>query len=107
MSNPATQFTSERNPGGGKRLGAGRPRKADLDAKQARLEEWEKRLRADEGRFIEAYKRKSHKDVRVMVDRRKASLPDAKSDSEVTISGPVSVTVKIEGNEDQPVDKST
>ncbi len=62
----------KRNPPGG------RPTKAALEAQEARLAVWQKELEKNELILARRYIKRAMKSDRVLIDARKATVPDAK-----------------------------
>lgn len=79
---------------GGKRPGAGRPTKAELEAKEAALTVWEKEIKRREEALAKRYVSRAFRSDRVLLDLRKARLPDAKQ--EIERSGSIAHTVIIQ-----------
>ena len=73
----------KRNPPGG------RPTKAALEAREARLAVWQKELEKNESTLARHYIKRAMKNDRVLIDARKATVPDAKK--EIEHSGEVGV----------------
>ena len=73
----------KRNPPGG------RPTKAALEAQEARLAVWQKELEKNELILARRYIKRAMKSDRVLIDARKATVPDAKQ--EIEHSGEVGV----------------
>jgi len=73
----------KRNPPGG------RPSKAALEAQEARLAVWQKELEKNELILARRYIKRAMKSDRVLIDARKATVPDAKQ--EIEHSGEVGV----------------
>jgi len=61
----------KRNPPGG------RPTKATLEAQEARLAVWQKELEKNELMLAKRYIKRAMKSDRVLIDARKATVPDA------------------------------
>ncbi|MBI4490400.1 MAG: hypothetical protein HY694_15060 [Deltaproteobacteria bacterium] len=68
---------------GGKRPGAGRPRKAELDAREAKLVVWEREIERREKALAQRYVRRAFKSDRVLLDIRRTRVPDAKQSIEL------------------------
>ena len=81
---------------GGARPGAGRLSKTALNAKAAALAVWEAALAKNESAAAKRYASLSTKDVKVLLDRRKITVPDAKQ--EISLSGDVTVRIVTFGN---------
>jgi hypothetical protein len=73
----------KRNPPGG------RPTKAALEAQEARLAVWQKELEKNELILARRYVKRAMKSDRVLIDARKATVPDAKQ--EIQHSGEIGV----------------
>jgi hypothetical protein len=56
----------------------GRPTKAALEAQEARLTVWQKELEKNELILARRYIKRAMKSDRVLIDARKATVPDAK-----------------------------
>ncbi len=79
------QFKSHdpRSGKGGKRPGAGPPRKADLEAREELLGVWEKEIRKREARLAKRYVDRAFEDDRVLLDLRRTRLSDAKQEIDI------------------------
>ena len=75
--------------GGRRNPPGGRPRKATLEAQEARLAVWQKELEKNELILARRYIKRAMKSDRVLIDARKATVPDAKK--EIEHSGEVGV----------------
>lgn len=77
-------------------LKGGRPRKADLEAKQAMLTVWEREIKKREVALAKRYvKRAMHSD-RVLLDLRKTRLPDAKQELDLTVHDKVIINTNVQ-----------
>ena len=81
---------------GGKRPGAGRPRKAELDAREAKLVVWEKEIERREKALAQRYVRRAFKSDRVLLDVRRTRVPDAKQSIELDHRAQIAQRVVIE-----------
>lgn len=77
-------------------MGGGRPSKKALDAKAAALAVWEENLKKNEAAAAKRYAKLSLKDTKVLLDRRKITVPDAKQEIAVLFEGPLSISVTIQ-----------
>src|SRR3990172_6260241 len=81
---------------GGRRPGAGRPSKAELDAREAKLNVWEKEIERREKQLAKLYVERALKSDRVLLDLRRTRLADAKQELSVEHKGKISSQVIIE-----------
>ena len=81
---------------GGRRPGAGGPRKADLRAKEEMLTVWEREIKKREEKLAKLYVKRAFKSDRVLLDLRKTRLADMKQEIEIEHKGKISSTVIIE-----------
>ena len=77
-------------------MGGGRPGKKVLDAKAAALAVWEAALAKNESLAAKRYAKLSMKEIKVLLDRRKITVPDAKQ--EIALSGDVTVRIVTYGS---------
>ncbi len=75
--------------GGRRDPAGGRPTRAALEAQEARLAVWQKELEKNELILARRYIKRAMKSDRVLIDARKATVPDAKK--EIEHSGEVGV----------------
>ena len=79
------QFKSHdpRSGKGGKRLGAGPPKKSELEAQAARLSVWQQEIEKREAKLAKRYVDRAFKDDRVLLDLRRTRLSDAKQEIDI------------------------
>jgi hypothetical protein len=78
----------KRNPPGG------RPTKATLEAQEARLAVWQKELEKNELMLAKRYIKRAMKSDRVLIDARKATVPDAKQSIAIECQGLLEAAVR-------------
>lgn len=69
---------------GGKREKAGRPKLAELNAKEARLIVWQRELTKWDAKHAKRFCEQAMEDNTVLLSARKAIIPDAKQEVEIT-----------------------
>lgn len=82
--------------GGKKGNRGGRPRKADLKAKEAMLTVWEREIKRREETLAKRYVRRAMKSDRVLLDVRKTRLPDAKQELGLTVHDKVEIFTNVQ-----------
>jgi hypothetical protein len=80
--------------GGRRNPPGGRPTKAALEAQEARLTVWQKELEKNELMLAKRYIKRAMKSDRILIDARKAIVPDAKRTIEIETGGLLEAAVR-------------
>ncbi len=81
---------------GGKRTGAGRPSKAELDAREAKLNVWEKERVKEEAKLAKRWVQRALKDDAMLRDVRKTAIPDARQEIDIQSHGTVIIKTNVD-----------
>lgn len=77
-------------------LKGGRPTKADLEARAAMLTVWEREIKKREAALARRYVKRAFQSDRVLLDVRRARLPDAKQGLDLTVHGKVEIFTNVQ-----------
>ncbi len=80
----------------GKQPGAGRPTKAELDAREAKLNVWEAAIIKEEEKLANHWIKEAFKDNSVLKDIRKVRIPDARQEIDIQTHGTVIVKTNVD-----------